>query len=358
MTTLVRAKSLPRRCCLRLVVFLFDTVLDDRFTEPRSETVAALRACAGDVIVLGAGGKMGPSLTAMLAHAARQLNDGRRIVAVSRWTDRDAEGLLKEMGVITVRCDLLDRAAVAELPDAPNVIFMAGQKFGTRDQPSRTWAMNTLVPAHAAERYAGSRIVAFSTGNVYPLVPVTSGGARETDMLGPIGEYAASCVGRERVFEHLSERHGTRVTICRLNYAIDVRYGVLLDLAQKVVGGVPIPLAMGHVNVIWQGDANRIAIESLPLSASPPFVVNVTGRETLSVRDLAVRFGKRFDREPKFEGTEGPDALLSNTSRMVATFATPRVSIDEMLDQVATAVEQRIPTLGKPTHFETRDGGF
>ena len=307
-------------------------MLDDRFTEPRAETIAALRACPGDVVVLGAGGKMGPSLTAMLARAAKELDDGRRIVAVSRWTDRDAERALKEIGVVTVGCDLLDRAAVAKLPDAPNVIFMAGQKFGTRDQPSRTWAMNTLVPAHAAERYPNARIVAFSTGNVYPLVPVASGGARETDALGPIGEYAASCVGRERIFEHFSERNGTRVAIYRLNYAIDVRYGVLLDLAQKVAAGTPVPLAMGYVNVIWQGDANRIAIEALPLAASPPFVVNVTGRETLSVRDLAQRFGKRFGREPKFEGHEGPDALLSNTSLMNATFAAPR-TIDRRDDR-------------------------
>jgi nucleoside-diphosphate-sugar epimerase len=333
-------------------------LLDDKFTEPRAETIAALRACAGDVVVLGAGGKMGPSLTAMLARATRDLNDGRRIIAVSRWTDRDAERALKGVGVITVGCDLLDRSAVAKLPDAPNVIFMAGQKFGTRDRPSHTWAMNTLVPAHAAERYAGARIVAFSTGNVYPLVPVASGGARETDALGPIGEYAASCVGRERLFEHFSARNGTRVAIYRLNYAIDVRYGVLLDLAQKVAAGTPVPLAMGYVNVIWQGDANRIAIEALPLASSPPFVVNVTGRDTLSVRDLATRFGKRFGREPKFEGREGPDALLSNTSLLDATFAAPRTSIEEMIEQIATAVERKSPTLGKPTHFETRDGGF
>ncbi len=340
------------------VVFPLDTLLDDRFTEPRAETIAALRACDGDVVVLGAGGKMGPSLAAMLARAARHLNDGRRVIAVSRWTDHDAERALKEMGVVTISCDLLDRSAVTQLPDAPNVFFMAGQKFGTSEQPSRTWAMNTLVPAHAAERYASARIVAFSTGNVYPLVPVSSGGARETDTLGPIGEYAASCVGRERLFEHFSSRNGTRVVLYRLNYAIDVRYGVLLDLALKVADGIPIPLAMGYVNVIWQGDANRIAIESLPLAASPPFVVNVTGRETLSVRDLALRFGTRLGRQPTFDGHEGSDAILSNTSLMDVTFAAPGTSIDEMIARVATAVERKTPTLGRPTHFETRDGGF
>jgi nucleoside-diphosphate-sugar epimerase len=332
-------------------------VLDDRFTQPRAETVAALRACAGDVVVLGAGGKMGPSLTAMLARAAKLVGDRRRVIAVSRWSDRDARTSLEGLGVTTISCDMLDRSAVADLPDAPNVIFMAGQKFGTRDQPSRTWAMNTLVPAHAAEKYSRSRMVAFSTGNVYPLTPATSGGARETDALGPIGEYAQSCVGRERIFEHFSEG-GTRVAIVRLNYAIDVRYGVLLDLAQKVWSGKPIPLAMGYVNVIWQGDANRIAIECLPLAASPPFVVNVTGPETLSVRDLATRLGSRLGREPRFEGREGPDSLLSNVSRMQEKFAAPSVTTEEMIEHVATVVERNAPTLGKPTHFETRDGRF
>jgi nucleoside-diphosphate-sugar epimerase len=334
------------------------TVLDDRFTEPRAETLTALRRSPGDVVVLGAGGKMGPSLVAMLQRGADAVGDGRRIIAVSRWSDQTAELALREIGVTTVSCDLLDRAAVAQLADAPNVIFMAGQKFGTRDRPSRTWAMNTLVPAHAAERYAGSRTVAFSTGNVYPLVPVGGSGARESDALGPIGEYAASCVGRERMFEHFSERDGTKVCIYRLNYAIDVRYGVLLDLAQKVAAGTPIPLAMGYVNVIWQGDANRIAIEALPLAASPPFVVNVTGPDKLSVRDLASRFGKRLGRVPRFEGVEGSDALLSDTSRMRATFAALTVSIDAMIDYVADAIEQKVPTLAKPTHFETRDGRF
>jgi nucleoside-diphosphate-sugar epimerase len=331
-------------------------MLDPRFTSPRPETIVALAACPGDVVVLGAGGKMGPSLTAMLARATE--SDGRRIYAVSRWSDPVAEKSLNAMGITTCSCDLLDRDAVARLPDAPNVIFMAGQKFGTRDQPSKTWAMNTLVPSHAADRYAGARIVAFSTGNVYPLVPVKHGGASEGDALGPVGEYAASCVGRERIFEYYSQRDGTRVTIVRLNYAIDVRYGVLLDLAQKIRSGAEIPLAMGYVNVIWQGDANRIALEALPLASSPPFVVNVTGPQTLSVRELATRIGKRLGREPKFRGSEDPDALLSNTALMQSTFAAPEVSVDDMIEHVAAAIEADQPTLGKPTHFETRDGTF
>jgi nucleoside-diphosphate-sugar epimerase len=333
-------------------------MIDPRFTEPRAETLDALRQCPGDVVVLGAGGKMGPSLTAMLARAVKELGERRRVIAVSRWSDRKAAKSLAAMDVEIVECDLLDPDDVARLPEAPNVIFMAGQKFGTADRPSVTWAMNTLVPANAARHYAGARIVAFSTGNVYPLSPVKSGGPTESDPIGPVGEYAISCVGRERVFEYFSDRDGTRVAIFRLNYAIDVRYGVLLDLAQRVVAGEAIPLAMGYVNVIWQNDANRIAIECLPRASAPPFVINVTGRETLSVRDLAARFGKRFNRSPVFVGAEGEDALLSNTELMHATFAPPEISVDEMIEQVAKAIEANAPTLGKPTHFEARDGRF
>lgn len=333
-------------------------MIDSRFTEPREETLDALRDCPGDVVVLGAGGKMGPSLTAMLARAVDELGDGRRVIAVSRWSDRAAESALAALGVTTVACDLLNSAAVDELPDAPNVIFMAGQKFGSADQPAVTWAMNTVVPANAARRYAGTRIVAFSTGNVYPLTPVASGGPRETQPVAPVGEYAMSCVGRERVFEYFSGAHGTRVAIVRLNYAIDVRYGVLLDLAQRVAAGEAIPLAMGYVNVIWQNDANRIAIECLSRASAPPYVLNVTGRDTLSVRELAERFGRRLGREAVFAGKEGKDALLSNADLLHTTFTPPSTSVDQMIEHVATAVEQNAPTLGKPTHFETRDGRF
>jgi nucleoside-diphosphate-sugar epimerase len=333
-------------------------MIDPRFTEPREETLAALRDCPGDVVVLGAGGKMGPSLTAMLARAVDQLDDPRKVVAVSRWSDPAARSALDAMRVTTIECDLLNPDAVALLPDAPNVIFMAGQKFGTGDQPAFTWAMNTLVPAHAARRYPGARIVAFSTGNVYPLTPASSGGARETDAVAPVGEYAMSCVGRERVFEYFGTRDGTRLAVFRLNYAIDTRYGVLLDLAQRVVAGEAIPLAMGYVNVIWQGDANRIAIECLPRASCPPFVLNVTGNETLSVRELAERFGRRLGRTPVFAGTEGSDALLSNATLMHTTFTPPVTTLDEMIEHVAAAVEQNAPTLGRPTHFEQRDGHF
>lgn len=328
--------------------------LENLLSTPRRETIAALEACPGDVVILGAGGKMGPTLARMAARAG----DSRRTIAVSRWSSPTAERALNDAGVETIRCDLLDRESVSRLPDAPNVVFMAGQKFGTTDAPAMTWAMNTLVPAHCAERYKSSRIVAFSTGNVYSLTPITSGGSREDDALGPVGEYAASCVGRERVFELFAERHGTRIAIVRLNYAIDLRYGVLVDLAFRVLHGEPISVDMGYVNVIWQGDANRVALECLPHAATPPFVVNVTGSDILSVRSLAEWFGARFGKSVTFTGSERPDALLSNTARLQSCFAPPDVTLDQMRDWVADWIEAGGALLGKPTKFEARDGKF
>ena len=332
-----------------------ESELDDLLSTPRAETMAALDACPGDIVILGAGGKMGPTLARMVRRAAP---DERRVLAVSRWSSRAAERALNDAGVETIACDLLDRDAVASLPDAPNVVFMAGQKFGTTGAPAITWGMNTLVPANCAERYRDSRIVAFSTGNVYALTPVTAGGSRETDQLSPVGEYASSCLGRERVFELYADRHGTRVAIVRLNYAIDLRYGVLVDVALRVWRGEEVPIGMGYVNVIWQGDANRIAIECLPHASAPPFVVNVTGAETLSVRRLAEQFGETWKKPVKFGGTEREDALLSNTSRMQSTFAAPAVGVDEMIAHVADWIAHDGSLLGKPTRFEARDGKF
>ena len=334
--------------------------LDDHLSEPRPATIDALRRSPGDLIILGVGGKMGPTLARMALRAATKADGGqrRRVLGVSRFSSALAEQELRDAGVETIRCDLADREAVAALPVAPNVIYMAGQKFGTRDAPSKTWISNVVVPAIVGEQFAGARVVAFSTGNVYPLVSASGAGARETDPTGPVGEYAATCVGRERVFEHLADARGTRVAIVRLNYAIDLRYGVLTDIATALVRGTPIPLAMGHVNVIWQRDANRAALELLPLAASPPLVVNVTGIETLAVRDLAARLGARLGIEPRFEGREAADALLSDTSRMRHLLGPPEMSLDQMLDWVAAWVRDGRPLLGKPTHFTARDGVF
>jgi nucleoside-diphosphate-sugar epimerase len=329
--------------------------VDALFAEPRAATIDALARAPGDIVILGAGGKMGPSLARMAVSAS---GGSRRVIAVSRWSNAAAASALAGHGVEIVHADLLDRDTVDRLPDAPNVVFMAGQKFGTAAAPHVTWAMNVIVPSHCAARYRGAKIVAFSTGNVYPLTPVGAGGSRETDPTGPVGEYAMSCVGRERMFEHAAQRDGTRVAIIRLNYAIDLRYGVLLDVASRVARAEPVPLAMGYVNVIWQGDANRMALEALPLTASPPFIVNVTGREVVGVRDLAARFGERLGIAPRFEGTERSDALLSNTDRMVETFAPPETGLAEMIDRVADWVKEGGAVLGKPTRFEARDGAF
>lgn len=334
--------------------------LDALLSAPDAATVEALARVPGDVVVLGAGGKMGPSLACMAARARDAAGDGarRRIIAVSRFSSPGVEEALRATGVETISCDLLDGDAVARLPEAPNVVFMAGQKFGTSEAPSRTWMQNVVVPAICAARYAGSRVVAFSTGNVYPLTPVGGGGARETDPTAPVGEYAQSCVGRERVFEHFAATHGTKVVVMRLNYAIALHYGVLTDLARNVLRGESIPLAMGYVNLIWQGDANRTALALLPHASNPPLVMNVTGPATLSVRELAVALGERLGRAPRFNGAEAGDALLSDTRRMREVLGEPGMALDTMLDWVAEWVRLERPLLGKATHFDARDGRF
>ena len=335
--------------------------LEERLSRPTPAVLETLQACPGDVAVVGAGGKMGPSLTAMLRRAADALGDARRTFAVSRWGsasgERDA-ARLATMGVEIVRADLLAPEAYTSLPDAQHVIYMAGQKFGTRDAPALTWMTNTVVPAYAARRYRDARIVAFSTGNVYPLVPATSDGAREDDALAPVGEYAASCVGRERVFEDAAARWGTRVAIIRLNYAVDLRYGVLVDLASRLLEGTPIDLAMGFVNCVWQGDANAMAIRALGHASAPPLALNVTGATRLSVREVAHTLGHLLGAEPRFVGVEGADALLSDTRRARALFGAPTVDDSTLMAWVAAWVRAGGRTLGKPTRFERRDGRF
>ncbi|HEY2898821.1 MAG TPA: NAD(P)-dependent oxidoreductase [Gemmatimonadaceae bacterium] len=340
------------------MTFASEAALDDALSAPSSGLLASLRTTPGDIVILGAAGKMGPTLSRMARRALDELGAHDRVIAVSRFSSAKSEQSLREWGIETIRCDLLDRHAVAALPDAPNVIFMAGQKFGTRDAPSSTWAMNVVLPSIIAERFAQSRIVAFSTGNVYALSTVTGGGSRESDAPSPIGEYAMSCLGRERIFEEASARRGTRVAIVRLNYAIDLRYGVLVDIASRVRRGEPIDLRMGHVNVIWQGDANDWALRCLAHASAPPFVVNITGRETLAVRELAERLGELLHRAPSFSGAEAPDALLSNASLAHSLFGPPSVPTSMLLEWVAEWVQSGQPLLDKPTHFEERTGAF
>jgi nucleoside-diphosphate-sugar epimerase len=312
----------------------------------------------GDVLVLGAGGKMGPSLARRARRAADRSGVRIRVTAVSRFSDSGAERSLCEAGIETIKADLMEREELARLPDAENVIFMAGRKFGSTGAESLTWAMNAYLPALVAERFRDARIVAFSSGNIYPLVPVASGGATENSPTGPIGEYAESVLARERLFEYFSGRYGTAVTLLRLNYAVDLRYGVLLDIGSKVYGRIPIELGMGAANVIWQGDANSVCLRSFSLCQSPPSLLNVTGPETLSVRRTAMNFGERFGVEPVFEGTESPTALLNNAGRCHQLFGYPSVSLRQLIDWTAHWIRIGAPTLNKPTHYGTRDGQF
>jgi nucleoside-diphosphate-sugar epimerase len=329
--------------------------LEEALSRPSASLAAALAHVPGDILVLGAGGKMGPSLARM----AKRASPRRRVIAVSRWSSAAAAEELRAHDVDTVRADLLDPRALAAAPDAPNVIFMAGQKFGTSGSPPSTWAMNAAVPAFVAERYATSRIVVFSTGNVYPLTPPARGGSRETDEPAPVGEYANSCLARERLFAAGAARHGTHVAIVRLNYAHDLRYGVLTDLAVKLVQGTPIDVAMGYVNVIWQGDANALALAALARAAAPePYVVNVAGPETLRVRDLAHRLAARLGVTARVEGEEAPDALLSDSTRMRELLPDPLLPLDALITWVVEWITGGGRLLGKPTSYEKRDGRF
>jgi nucleoside-diphosphate-sugar epimerase len=332
--------------------------LEERLSAPSPEDVALFQEMEGDLVIIGVAGKMGPSLACRAARAARAAGVKKRIMGVSRFSEPGSELFLKQAGVETLRADLLDPASFANLPDAPNVIFMAGRKFGSTGAESLTWAMNTYLPALVADRYRQSRIVAFSSGNVYPLVPVLSGGATEDTAPEPVGEYAQSVLGRERMFEHFSRCHGTLVTLLRLNYAIDLRYGVLLDVGSKVFEGRSVDVTTGAVNVIWQGDANSVALRSLALGQSPPLVLNLTGPETLSVRAVARRFGEIFGKQPILEGQEAPTALLNNAARCHRLLGFPSVTADQLIEWTAQWITRGGTTLGKPTHFEARNGKF
>lgn len=331
--------------------------LDGLLSEPTPGVVATLGRLEGDLLILGVAGKMGPTLARMARRASETAGVRRRVIGVARFS-AGGEAQLRGWGVETIRADLLDPAQLARLPDASNVVYMAGMKFGTTGQEALTWAMNSHLPALVCQRFRSSRIVAFSTGNVYGLSPVVLGGSVESDPLQPAGDYAMSCVGRERIFEHFSRTLNIPVALLRLNYAVELRYGVLVDLAQRVWAGQAIDLAMGNFNVIWQGDANAQALQAFDHVASPPFVVNITGPELLSVRRIAEEFGRLFGKEVAFRGQEAGDALLSNAQQALGLFGYPRVGVQQMVSWVADWVRRGGPTLGKPTHFKTRDGKF
>jgi len=312
----------------------------------------------GDLVILGVGGKMGPTLARMAKRAIDAAGLKHAVIGVARFSDPRSRASLEAAGVRAVPCDLLDRGQVLKLPDAAAVLSAVGQKFGTTGAESATWATNAYLPGLIAERYRGVPTMAFSTGNVYPLVPVASGGATEDTPPGPIGEYAQSALGRERMFEYFSRRDGTPTSIYRLNYAVELRYGILLEIALKIWNGTPLDVRMGYVNVIWQGDANAIALRMLFLGESPPRIFNVTGAETLSVRRLAGRFGELLGRKPILEGQEADTALLSNSSRARSVFGPPAVGVEQATTWIAEWVKSSGRTLNKPSHFETRDGKF
>lgn len=332
--------------------------LEEVMSRPTPEVIEAMGEMTGDLLILGVGGKMGPTLAKLAKRAIDESGSSKRVIGVSRFSAPDLRADLNQAGVETIVCDLLNETELQALPDVPNMVFMAGRKFGSTGNEPLTWAMNTYMPGRVAEKYRNSRIVVFSTGNVYPLTPISHGGATETHLVEPIGEYAQSCLGRERVFEHAANQFGTPLAILRLNYAIDLRYGILMDIAEKVYGEKPVDVTMGAANVIWQGDANAIVLRSLTHCQSPPIILNLTGPETVSIRWLATRFGQIFGKVPTFEGIEADTALLNNAAHCHQLFGYPRISLEQMVQWVAHWVEIGGLTLGKPTKFEVRDGKF
>jgi nucleoside-diphosphate-sugar epimerase len=332
--------------------------LEDLLSEPTEGAIRALAGLHGDIVILGVGGKMGPTLARMARRASQISGLPRRIIGVSRFSSSKLAQQLQDWGVEAVRCDLLNRDAIASLPEAPNVIYMAGMKFGSTGQEWLTWAMNSFLPGLVCEQYHHSRIAVFSTGNVYGLSPISRRGSCEEDALEPRGEYAMSCLGRERICEHFSRKNHTKMVLIRLNYACELRYGVLLDIAQRVYTDQTVPLSMGYLNAIWQGDACAMALQALACASSPPFVVNVAGPELLRVRQVATEFAERWRKPLRFTGEESEDALLSNAQRAHQLFGEPRISAAQMMRWVAAWVEGGGETWTKPTHFEERAGRF
>lgn len=335
-----------------------ETELDDVLTRPSPALIEFIRTVPSPLLILGAGGKMGPSLAVLARRAAQAANHPLEVVAVSRLSDATAREWLEARGVRAVAADLSQRQAVQRLPEASHVLYLVGLKFGTSQSPERTWAMNTLVPAYVAERFSAARLVTLSSGNVYPLTPISMGGAAEDHPLTPLGEYSNACVARERIFQYFAGEHGTAGVLVRLSYAVDLRYGVLLDLAEKIWRGEPVDVSMGYLNFIWQGDANDFILRCLGLTQHPPLALNLTGPAAVPVRELAHRLGDLLSRPVTFVGQEAETALLTNTRRMQALLGAPATSVDTQLRWTAHWVAQGGRTLRKPTHFEVRDGAY
>ena len=333
-------------------------LLEQELLKPSDALIEDMKALKGDILLLGVAGKMGPSMARLAKIASDKAGTKRRIIGVSRFSEADTRVELESEGIETIAADLLNEDDLASLPDAPNVLYLAGTKFGTTGKESFTWAMNAYLPGRVAERYKNSRIVAFSTGNVYPFSPISEGGPSEDQPTGPVGEYGQSCLGRERIFQYLATRYNTPTLIYRLNYAIDLRYGVLLEIAKAVLEERPIDLTTGFVNVIWQGDANEVAIRALLHCDVPARILNVTGPETVSVKWLAQQFGRLLGKTPLFINEVQTTALLSNASLSHQLFGYPRVSIRQMIELIARWVTLGGKTINKPTHFQERNGKF
>jgi len=335
-----------------------EATLDKMLTTPSAGLVADMKKLKGDIMILGAGGKMGPTLAVLAKNAVTAAGVDKRVIAVSRFSDPFAVKLLEENGVETISADLLADGALEKLPDIENIIYMAGRKFGTGADASATWVMNTSLPTLVARRFKGANITVFSTGNVYPMVEPSTGGCSEDVPVSPIGEYAMSCLGRERVFEQAAREFGTKVLMYRLNYAVDLRYGVLYDLASKILAEEPIDLATPAFNCIWQGYANEAAIRSLLHAESPAAYLNVTGPEIVSVRFAAEELGKALGKAPVFTGEPGEKALLNNAGKCMELFGYPEVSLKALIRWQAEWLQSGGRTLNKPTHFEERSGKF
>ena len=332
--------------------------LDEVLSRPSTALIASVRQLRSPLLVLGASGKMGPSLCVLARRAAQAAGNGLTVTAVSRFSAPRGRDWLEARGVRTLAADLLERRSFEDLPEAANIVYLIGLKFGTQQNPSLTWAVNTLVPSLVAERYPKARIVALSTGNVYPFAPAKSQGATEQDAPAPVGEYAGAALARERVFEYHSRKLGIPIVLLRLNYAADLRYGVLVDIAEKVWKNEPIDLSAGYLNCIWQGDANDMILRAFDLASTPPAIFNLTGPSALSVRKLASRFGELMGRPVNTIGKEEATALLSNSARLCAKLGQPSTPLDRVIEWTANWVAHGGATLGKPTHFDSRSGQY
>lgn len=332
--------------------------LNEMLTKPSAALIEDIKKIDGDIMILGAGGKMGPTLSLLAQNAVKAAGVDKKIIAVSRFTDEIATKLLTDNGVEIIKCDLQDSAQLNALPDVKNIIYMAGRKFGTNGNEWQTWGMNSVLPALVCEKFKDSSIVVFSSGNIYPLVPIHCGGCTEKDSVGPIGEYATSCLARERSFEYAAHKFGTKVFMYRLNFAVDLRYGVIYDIAEKIMNDTPISITTPVFNIIWQGTANEIAIRGLLHASEDVEIMNVTGPETLSVKAVAEELGKLLGKEPKYCGEESGVAYISNAGKMLDTFGYPEVTASTLIKWQADWIKSGGRALGKPTHFEERGGKY